>query len=139
MPYFKVDQLFELSFSNKLAYVLPESVKEMLVELESCLEITDVAESTDKKEYKSSDIRRQHNNVDSNFTQKYRNRYDVDASTTNRGARDNHYKDKEKDRKKIDFRQKEIGTTTSEWRSSGGGGSKEESESDTHWEMMRSF
>ena len=139
MPYFKVDQLFELSFSNKLAYVLPESVKEMLVELESCLEITDIAESTDKKEYKSSDIRRQHNNnVDSNFTQKYRNRYDVDASTTNRGPRENHHK--EKDRKKGDFRQKDIGPTTSEWRSSAPAvGSKEESESDTHWEMMRSF
>lgn len=143
MPYFKVDQLFELSFSNKLEYVLPDSVKEMLVELESCLEITDVVvtETTDKKEYKSSDIRRQHNNNanDSNFTQKFRNRYDVDASTTaNRGG------PRDKDRKKGDFRQKDAGT--SEWRSSapasslgGGGGSKEEAESDTHWEMMRSF
>lgn len=72
MSYFTVDQLLELSFSGKLLYSLPESIKSLLVELESVLEITDVVqEQTEKKEYRFSG---------SEQAVKYRNRYEFDTS-----------------------------------------------------------
>ena len=112
MSYFKIEQLLDLSFAGNLLYVLPESVKKMLIDLEACLEITDAnpSETIDRK-----DTRRP---VET--TVKYRNRYEFDAP-----------RDKDRDRKKRDFRQKDVGV--SEWRTP-----KEES-TDTDWEMMRSF
>ena len=119
MSYFTVEQLLDLSFSNKLLYVLPEAVKKMLVDLESCLEITDTPASTEPSE------RRDHkSNYDSRRSSeepviRHRNRYDT-ADVPG---------------KKRDFRQSK--TTGSDWRSSA---AKDETKNDdSEWEMMRSF
>lgn len=125
MPYFKVDELFELCFDKKLSYVLPESVKTVLTDLESLLEITDAMttdqpEKTDKREFRT-DMRR-HSTTD----HPHRNRYDAESTPFVRV---------EKDKKKRDFRQKDVPrpttTTTVEMRN--------ETEVDKEWEMMRSF
>ena len=83
MPYFKVDELLQLVFSGKSTYDLPESTKNMLIDLESLLEITDtggVNESSERKEYKSYDSRR---STAEEFTPvKYKNRYDIDSIST---------------------------------------------------------
>lgn len=131
MSYFKVEQLLDLSFGGKLLYVLPESVKKMLVELESCLEVTDAnsSDAVDRKEIK------RHLPSDSNA--KYRNRYDLDSASSSLIGRGGGG-DKDKGRKR-DFRQKESGTG-SEWRNpSSAAGSKEDAVADTDWEMMRAF
>jgi len=115
MSYFKVEQLLDLSFAGKLLYELPESVKKMLIDLESCLEITDSnpSETVDRK-----DTRRP---LPSETAVKYRNRYDFESTPLiGRG-------------KKRDFRQKDVGTG-SEWRNA-----KDEVAADTEWETMRSF
>lgn len=129
MSYFKVDQLLDLSFSGNLLYVLPESVKKMLLELESCLEITDLVSSEtvdrDRKESKRG--------LPTEANVKYRNRYEFDSSASSSSIGRG---DKDRDRRKRDFRQKESGAG-SEWRNSTA--SKEDSVADTDWEMMRSF
>jgi hypothetical protein len=138
MPYFNVEELSNLSFSGKSAYVLPESVKTMLIELESCLEITDAAtDAPEKKEYKSYDSRRgTASNVDSSATVKYRNRYDFDTPISRGGERDN------RDKKKRDFRQKDGGAPSSSSHNNShhnSNTSKDEPEVDKEWEMMRAF
>jgi len=127
MSYFTVNQIIEFAFSGKLAYSLPETVKKMLVELESCLDITDVEPNErERKDYKSSDSKR---TSTTETTVKYRNRYDYESPQIGRG-------DKEKDgKKKRDFRSKD--NASAEWRS-GGVVVKEESV-DAEWELMRSF
>jgi hypothetical protein len=130
MPYFLVEQLFDLGFSDNLPYVLPQSVKTMLSELESCLEITDSATetTTDRREYKqSSDARRQ--NTLEGATVKYRNRYDMDVPVIR-----NDHRDKNRDKKKPDFKQKEP---TTEWRTNSA--VREDPSADAEWELMRSF
>ena len=128
MSYFKVDQLLDLSFAGNLLYVLPESVKKMLIELEACLEITDAnpSETTDRDR---KDTRRP---LTSDTNVKYRNRYDFDSAPLGRGG--------DKDRgKKRDFRQKDS-NGGSEWRNAtSASSSKEDQVNDTEWEMMRSF
>jgi hypothetical protein len=126
MPYFKVDELSNLLFSGKSAYVLPESVKTMLIELESCLEITDATTDVpERKEYKSYDSRRV-SNTDSSSTVKYRNRYDFDTPISRGGGeRDNRDK-------KRDFR----GASSS---SSHHNNASATSAVDKEWEMMRAF
>ena len=128
MSYFTVNQLIEFAFSGKMMYSLPETVKKMLVELESCLDITDVEPNErERKDYKSSDSKR---TSTSETTVKYRNKYDYESTHIGRG-------EKEKDsKKKRDFRSKDKDTAQSEWRSSGV--VKEESV-DAEWELMRSF
>ena len=123
MPYFNVDQLFELSFSGKLSYVLPESIKSMLSELESCLEITDsVSENVDRREYKANNDTNTKRHALSSDS-KYRNRYDIDSPMG---------RDREKDKKKRDFRQKEpVHAHNNNTRSDEG--------VDVEWEMMRAF
>jgi hypothetical protein len=127
MSYFTVNQIIEFAFSGKLAYSLPETVKNMLVELESCLDITDVEPNErERKDYKSSDSKR---TSTTETTVKYRNRYDYESPQIGRG-------EKEKDgKKKRDFRSKD--NASAEWRS-GGVVVKEESV-DAEWELMRSF
>lgn len=129
MSYFTVNQLIEFAFSGKFVYSLPETVKKILVELESCLDITDVEPNErERKDYKSSVSKRTY--TSSETTVKYRNRYDYDSTQVGRG-------EKEKDRKKKhDFRSKDKDTAPSEWRS--GSVIKEESV-DAEWELMRSF
>ena len=130
MSYFTVEQLIDLSFSNKLLYVLPEAVKKMLVELESCLEITDAnpTESTDRREHHkySADARR--SSEESGSVRHYRNRYEMDTD-----------KGKKRDYKKTgggsDWR---SGTSSSSVTPSASSASlKDDIESE--WEMMRSF
>jgi hypothetical protein len=134
MPYFRVEQLIALSFSGNLSYSLPESVKTMLVELESCLEITDAAATTEapenhRKEYKS-DTRRFHSSTaPQDSGTKYRNRYDLNpvVQPFGRGGGD-----RDKDKRKRDFKKD---------------GSREDlvsvaataSDVDKEWEMMRAF
>lgn len=130
MSYFTVEQLVDFSFSEKLLYVLPEAVKKMLVELESCLEITDAnpAESTDRREHHkySSDARR--SSEESGSVRHYRNRYEMDTD-----------KGKKRDYKKTgggsDWR---SGTSSSSVTPSASSASlKDDIESE--WEMMRAF
>jgi hypothetical protein len=127
MPYFKVDELFELCFDKQLSYVLPESVNRVLTELESLLEIPDPAtieqpEKPEKREYKS-DSRRFSSN-ENHPSQKYRNRYDIESTPFVRA---------EKDNKKRDFRKKD-GHSMSAVAST-----RDETEVDKEWEMMRAF
>jgi hypothetical protein len=127
MSYFKVEQLLDLSFAGNLLYVLPESVKKMLIELDACLEITDanLSETVERK-----DTRRP---LASETNVKYRNRYDFDSAPLGRGGGD-----RERGKKR-DFRQKDS-VSGSEWRNAGSASSvKEESSADAEWEMMRSF
>jgi hypothetical protein len=125
MSYFTVNQIIEFAFSGKLAYSLPETVKKMLVELESCLDITDVEPNErERKDYKSSDSKR---TSTTETTVKYRNRYDYESPQIGRGEKDG--------KKKRDFRSKD--NASAEWRS-GGVVVKEESV-DAEWELMRSF
>lgn len=126
MPYFKVDELFELCFDKKLSFVLPESVKTILVELESLLEIPDATaiehpEKPDRREYKS-DVRRFTSTE--NPSTKYRNRYDIESTPFTRV---------EKDNKKRDFRKKD-GVSHAVAASI-----HDETEADKEWEMMRAF
>jgi hypothetical protein len=147
MPYFRVEQLFDLVFSENLPYVLPQSVKVLLTELESCLEITDAVPetSTDRREYKSSsDARRQ--NTSEGHQVKYRNRYDTDnvqqGTAQQRGGRQTDNRDK----RRQDYKQKEPVT---EWRSASASAfavktdsssaSAATAEADAEWELMRSF
>jgi hypothetical protein len=135
MPYFKVDELLNLSFDGKLSYELPESTKCMLVELESLLEITDAVGSdatADRKEYKSYDVR---NSSKHDFVtvKSHRNRYDLDYVP--------HLRKGEKDKKR-DFRHKvSESITIGEWKKGTPGSSVkiDSSEVDKEWEMMRSF
>ena len=129
MPYFKVDELIQLSFSGNLAYELPESTKKMLIELESLLEITDAVgtDATERKEHKYDSRRGSTNEF---TTVKYRNRYDFESSAAPQSSATTHSgRGSEKDKKKRDFRQKD------------GGGllPRENPEVDKEWEMMRSF
>ncbi len=113
MSYFTVDQLFEFSFSGKLLYNLPASIKTMLVELESVLEITDAAsEQPERKEYRFSDSK--HAATDSSA--KYRNRYEFDSSRRDR--------DGGKDKKKRDMKPALA---------------KPDATADSSWEAIRSF
>ena len=134
MPYFKVDELLNLSFSGKLSFELPESTKSMLVELESLLEITDCVgadANVDRKEHKSYESR---NSSKSEFTTvKYRNRYDLDSvpSCLGRG---------EKEKKKRDFKHKDSGGSASEWKNGTPVPPRVETTViDKEWETMRSF
>ena len=135
MPYFKVDELMNLSFSGKSSFILPESIKTMLVELESCLEITDaVADAPEKKEYKSYDSRRGGGGSTSNggeSTVKYRNRYDFDTPISRGGGgggdRDN------RDKKKRDFRPTHNNSNHN------ASASRDDPAVDKEWEMMRAF
>lgn len=125
MSYFTVNQIIEFAFSGKMAYSLPETVKKMLVELESCLDITDVEPNErERKDYKSSDSKR---TSTTETTVKYRNRYDYESPQIGRGEKDG--------KKKRDFRSKD--NASAEWRS-GSVVVKEESV-DAEWELMRSF
>ena len=127
MSYFKIEQLLDFSFAGNLSYVLPESVKKMLIDLEACLEITDanLSEPVERK-----DTRRP---LTSETNVKYRNRYEFDSATLGRGSGD-----KDRDRgKKRDFRQKESGVGA-EWRNASSS-AKDDQVTDTEWEMMRSF
>lgn len=138
MPYFKFEQLFDLGFSGSFSYILPESVKQMLVELESCLEITDsvASDTVERKEYnKSSDSRRFVGSEHGTGIVKYRNRYDFDSASAS--ASSGKDRDRDRDRKKKDFRQKDVGT--SEWRAGSSSGASGQDTSDADWEMMRSF
>ena len=128
MSYFTVDQLIEFSFSGKISYSLPETVKKMLVELESCLEITDVeTNERERKDYKSTDSYSKRAST-TETTVKYRNRYEFESPSSSR--------EKEKDtKKKRDFRNKE---SVSEWRAAGNSVAREDSV-DAEWELMRSF
>jgi len=111
MSYFTVNQLLELSFSGKLLYSLPASIKTMLVELESVLEITDAtSEQTERKDYRFSDSK---NAYDSSA--KYRNRYEFDTSRRDGGS---------KDKKRRDFKPTLA---------------KPEASADSTWEAIRSF
>lgn len=115
MPYFTVDQLLELSFG--VGNILPESVKAMLVELESNLEITDVPIEP-VKEYRSFDSKRESSHAP---LAKYRNRYDFDNSS----GKD---RDRNRDRKKKDFRH-----------SSDAGREETSAAVDSTWEAIRTF
>jgi len=126
MSRFTFEKLVDLSFSSKLAYILPEAVKKLLIELESCLEITDASTISDVSD------RREHKSTDPSLGQvkHYRNRYDLDAD---RGKK-REYKHGSKN-------------ASSEWRTtaaaassaSSSGASKESRDDGTDWEMMRSF
>ena len=131
MPCFSVEQLVELSFQGKLSYVLPDSIKTMLVELESCLDITEVAytEPVDKKETKRHST--------SEITVKYRNRYSDSTPVIGRGAANERDRDRDREKgRKRDFRQKD--TDSSDWRTASSN-TKEDVVAGTEWEMMRSF
>ena len=137
MPYFLVEQLFDLVFSENLEFVLPQSVKTLLTELESCLEITDAGPetSTERREHKpSSDARRQ--NPSEGHQVRYRNRYDTDAVQQGRGG--GRQTDNRDNKRRPDFKQKEP---VSEWRSAPAptAGVKDDSAADAEWELMRSF
>jgi hypothetical protein len=124
MPCFKVDQLLELCFDKNLSYILPNSVKDTLTELESLLEIPDVMTETEKperREYKS-DSRRF--SPAENATAKYRNRYDIESIES--------FARPEKEKKKRDFRQKDCPISVA-------ANVRDESDMDKEWEMMRSF
>lgn len=121
MSYFTVEQLVNLSFSSNLLYVLPDAVKKLLVELESCLEITDTPASTEQSERRDNRYSNPNNANDSRRTSEdhsvrhHRNRYDLDVSA-----------------KKRDFRQNK--TSGSEWRT------KEDTTAvGSEWESMRTF
>ena len=137
MPYFKVEQLIALSFSGNLSYSLPESVKTMLVELESCLEITDAATDAPdnhRKEYKSDTRRFHSSNASQDSGAKYRNRYDLNpvVQPLGRGGDRDNRDNRDKDKRKRDFKKD---------------GSREDlasvaataSDVDKEWEMMRAF
>jgi len=116
MSYFTVEQLIGLSFGSKLSYVLPSSVKTLLLELESFLEITDTnaTETVERRPHVNADrdVKRHFSASDSAPSFRHKNRYEFDAP---------------KDRtKKRDFKQKEMGSSLS-------------ATDETEWEMMRSF
>jgi hypothetical protein len=139
MSYFKVDQLFDLTFSESLAYILPQSIKNMLVELESCLEITDAATetTTEKRDYKhSSDTRRNTNTSESSI--KYRNRYDIDTPIfrNNNSNNNNNNTNASNKRDSKKHMQKE---SSAEWRSCSANSNRGVEDADAEWEIMRSF
>lgn len=114
MSYFTVEQLIGLSFGNKLSYILPNAVKALLLELESCLEITDAnsIETVERRPHAHAEreVKRHFSASDSAPSFRHKNRYEFDAP---------------KDRsKKRDFKQKETISLPTE---------------ETEWEMMRSF
>lgn len=114
MSYFTVEQLFGLSFGKNLSYILPDSVKTLLLELESCLEITDAnaTETVERRPHVDRDVKRHFSASDSAPSFRHKNRYEFDTP---------------KDRsKKRDFKQKDSVSAPAV---------KEE----TEWEMMRSF
>ena len=119
MSYFKVEQLFELAFSgsSKLTYTLPEMVKKMLVDLESCLEITD----TPQTEYASERERKDPNRVENGA--KYRNRYEYETPVNRDGK-------KKREVKKVP-----------EWRTipSSAAAVVRDDPVDAEWELMRAF
>jgi len=118
MSYFTVEQLVDLSFSNNLLYVLPEVVKKMLVDLESCLEITDTPASTEQSERRDHKYNYDSRRSSEETTIRHRNRYDTDVPG-----------------KKRDFRQSKP--PGSDWRATS---TKDDSKNvDTEWEMVRSF
>lgn len=118
MSYFKVEQLFEFAFSSKLAYILPETVKKMLIDLESCLEVTDSPQT----EYVE---RERKDNRDQKRVETYRNRYDFEPAG------------REKDsKKKRDFKK----GGGSEWKHTPASTvSAREDQVDAEWELMRAF
>jgi len=128
MSHFTVDQLVDLSFSNKSLYVLPETIKKLLIDLEACLEITDTtATEHTPREYKYADSRR---SSDEFAMTRHRNRYDLDVSS-------------EKGKKR-DFRQSKV--PNSDWRSgssvstsTSSASLKDDVGADNDWEMMRTF
>lgn len=130
MPSFQVEQLVALSFRGNLSYSLPEHIKTMLVELESCLEITDLtptdaADHTHRKEYKP-DSRRFTSTEPSSV--KYRNRYDLNSNSNNVSS-----PHLGRDKKKREF--KKDGGQQQDWKNGPVTGTEEDKE----WEMMRSF
>lgn len=119
MSRFTFEQLIDLSFSNKLAYVLPEDIKTLLIDLEACLEITDatINDTPDRREHK-------HAESSSGQVKHYRNRYDLDGG--DRGKK----------------RELKNGKTSSaEWRTSSSTTAAASLSKDdgTDWELMRSF
>jgi hypothetical protein len=119
MSYFQVEQLFDFAFNaGNIAYNLPETVKKLLVDLESCLEITDTAiERKDNNFHNHARDRDNREKVDNVDRVKYRNRYDFDMAPT---------KDT---KKKRDFKRTP-------------GHSLEKAEqlrNDEEWELMRAF
>jgi hypothetical protein len=110
MSYFTVDQLVGLSFANKLSYILPEAVKTLLLELESCLEITDTNATEPIERRTNVEVKRHFSSSDSASSFRHKNRYEFDVP---------------KDRsKKRDFKHKEPASVAKD---------------ETEWEMMRSF
>ena len=129
MPYFDVSRLTEFSFNtNSFAYSLPDSVKTLLTELESCLEVTDALPDAGK-EYNNN----KRNVENDHHSAKYRNRYEFESPIIRSNAGGGVLK------KKHDHLRNNK-EHSSEWRTQSLMPSvPREDPVDSEWELMRSF
>ena len=116
MSHFKVEELTKIAFENATAHLLPEHVKNILIELEELLEIPEHPEISERKESSHLDkFRHTFGSSEHSTSSVNRNRYDIEYAVSSR----------EKDKKKRDFKQKEARNETTTI--------------DKEWESMRSF